>query len=957
MVNACTIVARNYLTHARVLRQSFLAHHPDGNFTVLVIDDEDRALDGRTEPVKFRRLGEIGLSGRQVGQLAARYNVTELATAVKPPFLRYLLAEGRDHILYLDPDIKIYDSLEQAAQLARQHGIVFTPHITTPLPRDGRRIDDFQILASGVYNLGFIGVGRAAGPFIDWWWSKTEREALIAPEHMMFTDQRWIDFVPSFFDHHIVKDPGYNVAYWNLHERDLAWTGDRYLVNGRALKFFHFSGFSTEKPYLLSKHQGDRPRILLSERPAVSRICHEYRVELDRLGVGSQAMPYGWETLGSGLRFDQRMRRVYRAGLQAFENGKGAEPPVPFGAEDDFLAWLNEPVAVGLRPRVSRYLHAIYMERPDLQAAFPGLNGGDCHRYVEWLHRDGVLQEKIPAALMPHPVPQQGQRQSMFEPPAALQDGVNIAGYFRAELGIGEAARMLTSAVEFAGIPRSTIAYDVTDSRLTHAFQQRGDGRAPFDVNILCVNADCTTQFARDCGPEFFQGRHTIGYWFWELEQFPPTMHHAFDVVDEVWAATRFVASSINRIGRRPVHTIPLPVAAPHHSPQVTRDSLRLPSGFLFLFVFDFYSILERKNPLGLISAFTRAFRPGEGPTLVLKSINGSQRLNDLERVRAAAADHPDILVVDESYSAGQKTALLRMCDCYVSLHRSEGLGLTMAEAMALRKPVIATAYSGNLDFMTPDNSYLVDYSMSRVPAGCDPYPEHCPWAEPNLESAAVLMRRVFEARDEASVKATRARRDILTKHNVEMSAAAIRRRLDALRGARRFVVASSVSESTESVPGGTPDHVIDSALDKAAGLLTPTPSAPEGAFLRGLRLVAQKLLFRLLRPYWWQQRAVLALLLDRVREATATAVRTTAVERRQRQALESLWAALRVLQADLQQVKDLQRSETEINRTEIADHTLDIEDQTGSADRRLRGHHEGRSHRRSRRHIQRGGS
>ena len=145
--------------------------------------------------------------------------------------------------------------------------------------------------------------------------------------------------------------------------------------------------------------------------------------------------------------------------------------------------------------------------------------------------------------------------------------------------------------------------------------------------------------------------------------------------------------------------------------------------GFLFLFAFDFFSIIERKNPLGLVRAFTQAFRPGEGPTLVLKTINGEKRLTDLERLRVAAADRPDIRLVDEYYTSEQKNALLRLCDCYVSLHRSEGFGLTMAEAMGLAKPVIATAYSGNMDFMSHENSYLVDYETSEVPADSDPYP------------------------------------------------------------------------------------------------------------------------------------------------------------------------------------------------------------------------------------------
>ncbi len=121
-----------------------------------------------------------------------------------------------------------------------------------------------------MYNLGFIAVGESARPFLDWWWQRTRREALVDVPKMMFTDQRWVDFVPSFFDHHILKDPGYNVAYWNLHGREVRAEGDRYLVNGEPLKFFHFSGFDSRRSWLLSKHQG-RPAARAPERAACGR--------------------------------------------------------------------------------------------------------------------------------------------------------------------------------------------------------------------------------------------------------------------------------------------------------------------------------------------------------------------------------------------------------------------------------------------------------------------------------------------------------------------------------------------------------------------------------------------------------------------------------------------------------------------------------------------------------------
>jgi glycosyltransferase involved in cell wall biosynthesis len=855
MIKACTIAARNYVAHVRVLASSFYACHPDGRFAVLLVDDDSRTLDPAAEGFECLWLSDIGLDRAEIHRLAAIYDVTELATAVKPPLLRHLLRRDRGPILYLDPDIRIYESIEELSRLAIEHGIVLTPHVTAPMPRDGWRIDEFQVLGSGIYNLGFIGVGAGSEKFLEWWWTKTQREALSDPSRMMFTDQRWADFVPAFYKHFILKDTSYNVAYWNLHNRRLTTDGQRYFIDDRPLRFFHFSGFEAQRPFLLSKHQGDRPRILLSENPALDKICREYAGSLEEAGHSRESQrAYGWKTTSSGLPLDRRMRRLFRDGLKAHEAGSGLEPPSPFdaGASPGFMEWLREPVPVGSSVRVPRYFHSIYRDRIDLQHAFPDLASEDRSRFFDWVRLHGAKEEGVPRQLL-RALPETCR---VPEPVSSLDSasaaGLNIVGYFRADLGVGEAARLLTSAVEAAEIPHSTVNYGATLSRQGQEFSGRGAAAATYDINVLCVNADSTPEFAKSTGPGFFQRRYTVGYWFWELEQFPFTQHAAFDYVDEVWTATRFVASGIRAVGCKPVHTIPLPVPTPKTSPHVTRESLGLPSGFIFLFMFDFFSVIERKNPIGLIAAFERAFRPNEGPTLVLKTINGGMRLNDLEQVRAAARRRPDILIIDGYYSAQEKNSLLGLCDCYVSLHRSEGLGLTMAEAMALEKPVIATGYSGNLDFMTSKNSYLVDYVTGTVPAGCHPYPEGTPWAEPNLDRAAEYMRQVYLSPREAAARAARARCDLLTRHDAKSAGRTLARRLDQIRAKpdlslRRAGSAEASPAMRTLLPG----------LEQIAALVTPAPSVAPGRPLRRPLLTAQKLLFRLLRPYWWQQRNV----------------------------------------------------------------------------------------------------
>jgi glycosyltransferase involved in cell wall biosynthesis len=913
MLNACTIIACNYLPFATVLADSFLTHHPDGLFTVLLVDDERRAftpgpmVDAR---VSWLRLGDIGLDRAEISRLAGIYDVTELATAVKPFFLRRLLDNARGALIYLDPDIRVYDSLQPIVELAATHGIVLTPHTMRPFPGDEREIDDFFVLGSGVYNLGFLAVGESARPFLDWWWQTTKRKALIDVARMMFTDQRWVDFVPSFFDHHILKDPGYNVAYWNLHGRDVVHDGGRYFVNGVPLRFFHFSGFESRQPWLLSKHQGGRPRVLLSERPALAQLCKEYLASLEAAGIHSDRRPpYGWSVLPSGVPITTRMRRLYRTALMDAEQGRCPEPPGPFDEADPdaFLAWLSSPAEDGPR-RVSRFLYSYYRDRLDLHLHFPDIFGADATRYADWLWTDGAKPEEIPVELLPD---REGVESSAPGPAAdrELREGLHIAGYFRAEIGIGEAARRLTSAIETAGIPFSTTTCDATLSRQAHPFSERVPDGVPYDINVICVNADRAPRFARDVGPGFFVGRHTVGYWFWEGEQFPDTMRPAFDVVDEVWTATDFVADAVRAVNVKPVFTIPLPLPMPRYSRSITRATLGLPERFTFLLAFDFLSLVERKNPLGVIEAFTRAFTPDEGPVLVLKSINGALRLGELERLRAAVDNRSDVWIVDSYYTDEEKNALLGTCDCYVSLHRSEGLGLMMGEAMALGKPVVATGYSGNLHFMTPENSYLVDYARAQVPAGCEPHSTTAWWADPDLDQAAAYLREVYERPEAARQRGSKGQQDVLERHNRQTSARAIAERVETIRRERRSRVAGRHDAATAAEsPLARAGRV---GLDELEAMLAPLAATSAlrlsagGRSLSGLRTMAQRALFRILRPVWFQQQQFHAHVVSALR-LTANAMRS---EQQARQAADARVRELTTVLAELERTtRDSQR-------------------------------------------------
>ena len=190
--------------------------------------------------------------------------------------------------------------------------------------------------------------------------------------------------------------------------------------------------------------------------------------------------------------------------------------------------------------------------------------------------------------------------------------------------------------------------------------------------------------------------RNTAGIWFWEAERAPEAFRHAFDLLDEVWAPSMFIAAALERTGFGRVVPISMPVPVPTWSTSLTRQDLGLPEGFIVLFTFDFASVFERKNPLGLLEAYCQAFDPDDGAHLVLKSIGGDRHWEQMELLRSSI-DRPDILLMDGAVPSHRVKAMMELCDCYASLHRSEGFGLGMAEAMALGKPVVATAWSANI--------------------------------------------------------------------------------------------------------------------------------------------------------------------------------------------------------------------------------------------------------------------
>lgn len=891
-MNICTIVAKNYLAHARVLARSFVRHHPDGRCVVLVVDAAPGELDDDGEPFVTMTPADLPLEAADFDEMRGIYDVLELSTALKPWMLELMLARfGDGGACYFDPDIAVFSRIAEVEDALERGQVVLTPHLTAPLPRDGRIPSEPEIIRAGSYNLGFIGIpaGEPGRFLLRWWQERLRTDCRVDFAAGLFVDQRWIDLVPGLLsDVEILRHSSLNVAYWNLPSRRVTRTEDGYAVDGLPLRFFHFSGYDPRVPDRLSKYQD---RLELRDDEVVRELCDRYGQELEAAGLeAARSTAYGHDRLPNGLALDGVARTLYREA-----RGRGELPEsifTPSGAET-LTRWLNETDPRCGPPPLTRYLWAFWRSRDDVRRQFPDPAGADQVNFSEWSRVFGDTQAGIPPMLRP-PAPGEPAEPTAERPddpdedpdparrPVPVPDatdgdppsGVNVVGYLRSELGTGEIARQVTRALDVAGIPSLPTNLVTGISRQGHRYVAPERDDNPFPVNLVVVNADAFPGFAAEAGPEFFSGRHTIGWWWWELDRFPERWHGSFAHVDEVWTGSAFVADALARVAPVPVIHMPVPidVVAP---PALDPGELGWPDAFTFLFAWDYNGTFDRKNPLATVAAYTAAFGPDDGTALVLKCINHTRDPEAHARLRRAIADRPDIVLIDEVWSAYDKDRLLASADCYVSLHRAEGLGLTIGEAMFLGKPVIATNYSGNLELMTERNGFLVDCELVRVGPNAAPYPADALWAAPDVGHAARQMRRVFEDREEAAARGARAAADVRARHAPEVVGRHVRARLVEIERGDGLVGGPTryVHPTLQTAPD---DEALGRLIERRGLPRAPSRFGRAGAAVRRVALRAMK-------PYTTYQGDVNAELqasVGRLREDVDRAIR--AIESRE---------------------------------------------------------------------------
>lgn len=896
-----TIASSNYLPYVKALMGSLRDSNPDYD-RYFFLADKRKDQDPEDETL-FKTVEACSIGIDNFDDLAFRYDIMEFNTAIKPFAIEWLFNNSTySNVIYLDPDIFVYRKLSELDKiLDNGASVVVTPHITTPL-EDKKTPNDHHMLQSGVFNLGFIAIARKreALEFVSWWGRRLKTMCYSDIGNNLFTDQRWVDLAPSFLaDIHILRNPAYNVAYWNLMQRPTKKVGHGLSVGGVKLAFFHFSGLNQAQPNIVSKHQD---RLNWNDLGPYQVLFEKYRKILVDNGWGSRnTQPYFYDRVGT-LQTSSVVRRLYRKNYPTVPNNIAID-------EHFLLAMCNWPAeALGKSTKgITSLMHFIYCERADLQTAFSLTEPQGVVQFCNWF-KSSALREygldprlivlsdidqaaaseivlptpinsnapnsdrpwlyqkwrklrrmtivlaqslKISAFIRNHdkenatdylyrnafpelkheqfkinnlmhliwqarldlqsafdlstPEGRSGfvgwffksvEREYGIDPTEATsgiqirsgskstsyhsspdlevpKQGATLIGYASGVLGMGEHVRMTASALSAVGI-----SFGIKDIKAGVVNKDESLIHSPsiiegndFRANVFHVNADQMFLTYGSLGASFFSNRYNIGYWAWELSKCPRDWIPVTKLVDEIWAPSKFIRDCFLEASDRPVVLMPLCVELPKFR-KLSRKAFDLDDDTcVFLYIFDFHSYIERKNPLAAISAFKKAFpRRTDAARLVLKVMNADTSSPLWIAMMKRIGGDTRIIVRNEVMSRSKVLALVDQCDCFVSLHRSEGFGRGPAEAMYLGKPVIATGYSGNTDFTRPENSLVVDYKIVPLEAGQYVFGDGQVWAEPNVEHAAQHMRFVFDHSESARDLGMKGQRTIFD----EFSAAAV---------------------------------------------------------------------------------------------------------------------------------------------------------------------------------------
>lgn len=799
-----TIASKNYFAYVKTLMKSLETSNPELERYVVVVDDIDEEFANLERNFELINLDELNLPEENL--MKFRYTIMEFNTAVKP-FVFTRLFRDYERVVYLDPDIYVFNKLAEVYDaFDRGNNFVLTPHLLDFYPNDGKIPDEPYIMRSGIYNLGFLALQKNSDTIkmVNWWSKKLTRDCVVDLPRGVFVDQKWIDLIPGIFDNvYILRHPGYNVAYWNMSHRHIQKGNDGFYVNGYPLVFFHYSGVNPDSYENVSKHQN---RYVLDDINCARELFDFYvgKVKSENFDFWKK-YKYSFNTFSDRSIVTDVMRKKYRESdkLQYLCGDNPFECPEVFEGDFDEPKKIDVERKAGLYDIMTKLLNyqqiivyglgvrGLHFLDSLLGAGFGNICGicdnklaGQNYRGLNIYSHEQIVNKFSDAVYIVTPAQNNEIVDSLLASGVNkanifiynssnetietmgemtfndFEKGINLVGYLRSEHGVGEAGRMYAQSLNSSDISWNGIDFEhgntmrqqdrTLDNKITDTVQN--------NVSLIVINADQIIA-KKNAFPQEIQNTYKVGVWFWELPEFPKRWNRAFDMVDEIWAPTKFIKECLEKQTDCPVVHMPPGIYRNQPDEKFNREYFNLPKdAFLFLNMFDINSYEDRKNPEAAIYAFQKSFRENDMSVgLVLKMNNYVRTDEKEERIKKLIGCYKNIYVFRDIMSREEVNALLNVCDAAVSLHRSEGLGLLCEEAMFFGKPVIATGWSGNMDFMTEENSCLVSYNLHEIGKDIGPYESWQMWAEPSVDDAAAYMKRLVEEKDYYNEKSEKA--------------------------------------------------------------------------------------------------------------------------------------------------------------------------------------------------------
>ncbi|VVM07035.1 hypothetical protein MAMC_01409 [Methylacidimicrobium cyclopophantes] len=790
-----TLVTPDRMAHACVLMESVARHHPQWLRFVFVVDRPHLSSAFDDGLAQARPLEDLAIPDLRTRFI--KYELAEAISSLTPFGFRQLFAEGFEWVLYLDSEIKVYSEFKELEEMALESSLIVTPYFTSETLESGLRWKEGMLRNLGSLSTGFIALKQTSeiASFLDWW----QEAFLFETKGEKGHDRDWLNYGFCLVsDAAILRHPGYNIGYWNLVDRRPEWSGDPNDVplcaKGYPIRFFHFSGLGnvgadTEEEKILAEWSSRFPFPMSGSASALRTLLADYRRSLQSTGVAKwngQAPRLGMHGPYEIPKFLREWLRG-EAAFQAVDREGWREGSM----EEALWEWMQLPDRA--YPWLPIFLARTFDSFPGLRETFACESGFFVQDLSTWFESTGrsaagfgslfpargwwteekgwekhlrraierwnrgrrgfvprKVRRRLATGLRRRWLAGRREEASVSAFPIEKKLRINVYGLFLSTIGLAEAARSTVRALQRLGYPTCAIAFG------EGSWSSGGALAIPFgfpndraQIDILHVNCDHLPGLLKHHPEILSRAKLRIGYWAWELEEPPLGAREMAEFVDEIWCPSEFCAASFRRCTEKPIrvawHNLDID-AIVRDSDRSVGAELGLEEKCVFLAAADFWSMPERKNPLLALRAYLRAFpSPTADRRLLLKLSNVEADPAYFQKILAESSSRSDIQIVGISLSQAKMFGLLCSTTALISLHSTEGFGLPIAEMRSLGKPVVATAYGGNMDYCTAGNTRLVGYRSAAIPRDFGHYRKGALWAEPIWEEAVPHLQAIYQ--------------------------------------------------------------------------------------------------------------------------------------------------------------------------------------------------------------------